>query len=258
MPTLFSIDSLTPDQIATICDHTFLNRSEAYRSSAAQGQSPVRLRAEAFEAFLKGTLANRSRIPYAVCVRPEDVYSVKYFLRRNKCYNQVAIASVVGFPDGSLYDAGFKLAETKLAISRGAREIDMVMNYALLKAGNISYVREEVSIVAKFAQDHSALVKLILETSELTPDQIKKACEIADKSGVDFVKTSTGFSAYGARAEDLAIMREYFPRGIKISGGVCPENVRELLKAASGREEGCIELNPFHIRIGESSLLARL
>ncbi len=254
---LLLIDTLTPQQIAVICDHTFLNRSEAYRQAAGKGDSPVQLRAKAFLSFIESTVANPERLPYAVCVRPENVTPAINYLAE-KGHSEVKVASVVGFPDGSLYDTGFKAAETQLALARGAEEIDMVLNYARFKAGDLTYVRTDIQSVVDAAHRDRALVKLILETSELDGDQIKRACELASCIGVDFVKTSTGFAAGGAKAEDVAVMRANFEGGVKISGGIVPENVKELLYAASGRRDGYIEMNPLRVRIGESSLLAKL
>lgn len=251
------IETLMPEEIATICDHTFLNRSEAYRQIAAKNESPVTLRAKAFESFLEGSIANTKRLPYAICVRPEDIGITLSYLSRQKHYG-IRIASVVGFPDGNLYTTDFKVAETELALEQGADEIDMVLNYGKLKAGDVICAEKDVLSVATVAQDSNALIKLILETSELNSEQIKTACKIATNAGVDFVKTSTGFSAYGARAEDLKIMRANFEGGIKMSGGVTPQNLKELLYAACGRNDGYLELNPSKIRIGESSLLTKL
>jgi deoxyribose-phosphate aldolase len=252
-----SIENLTFEQIAAICDHTFLNRSEAYKASAGKGESPVRLRAEAFRRFLDGTVANPRRLPYAVCVRPEDVAAAADFLAEHG-HRPILVASVVGFPDGSLYDTDFKIAETRLAIAQGAKEIDMVLNYDRFKAGDIAYAKNEVTAVVAAAHELGAAVKLILETSELNGEQIKRACGVAQDARADFVKTSTGFSADGARAEDLAILRANFEGGIKMSGGVKPENVKKLLLAVSGRHDGTIEMNPHKARIGESSLLTGL
>ena len=53
-------------------------------------------------------------------------------------------------------------------------------------------------------------------------------------------------------------MRKNFPNGIKISGGVNKDNYKELLYAASGRDDGLIDLIPSKIRIGTSSLLSQL
>jgi len=137
----------------------------------------------------------------------------------------------------------------------------MVLNYNALKRGDLETVRTDIEMVERATHKHSALLKLILETSELTSGQIIQACTIANecKTGpVDFVKTSTGFGAYGARAEDLRLIRRHFNGGVKISGGVNSNNVYELLRAAADYRGGGIDLNPRFIRIGESSLLDQL
>lgn len=255
--SLVPIDDLTPGDIATICDHTFLNRPEAYKAIAVKGESPVQLRANAFHHFMAETIVNEKKLPYAICVRPEDVTAASGYLAKHG-RSEILIASVVGFPDGTLYGTDFKVAETGLAVAHGAKEVDMVLDYNRFKAGNVAYARNDVKAVAEAAHEQGALVKLIFETSELDENQIKGACTLATEAGVDFIKTSTGFGAYGARAEDLRIMRANFGGGIKISGGVTKDNVKELLYAASGRVDEYIELNPKKIRIGESSLLSKL
>ena len=253
---LVKIDELKLRDIASICDHTFLNRTEAFREKAKEGERAIELREEAFERFLRETV-NFPYAPYAVCIRPEDVGFVKTHFGIWK-KESIVIAAVAGFPDGSRYSTEFKLAETELAIKEGAREIDFVLNTKKFKQEYTNSVKDEKKEVAKLAHENRALVKLILETSELRDYEIRGACKMAEENEVDFVKTSTGFSAYGARAEDLKIMRENFSRGIKISGGVNVKNLKELLYAASGRTDSYIELDPLKIRIGESSLLNNL
>jgi deoxyribose-phosphate aldolase len=251
------IDSIKPEQIASICDHTYLNRPEAFLKIAKEGESPVRLRHKDLLNFLEETIKNKDRLPYAVCVRPEDVSFVKDYLYmpENK---HIVVASVVGFPDGSLYDTEFKLAETNLAIERGAEEIDMVIDYNMLKVRKFDIVQKDIKRVVERAHRSNVLIKLILETSELNEEEIVRACEIAKETDVDFVKTSTGYGAYGAQPTKVRLMRENFDKGIKISGKVKPDNVKKLLYAASGRDDGYIELDPRKIRIGESSLLNNL
>jgi deoxyribose-phosphate aldolase len=243
------IDSLTPEQVASICDHTFLSRQECFRK---EGVNASDARKEEFEKFISEMLAGP--LPYAVCVRPEDVKHAKKRLKQQYKTGMV-IASVVGFPDGSWYSTNFKKAEAKLAIKDGAGEIDMVVNIKKLKKGKLGAVEKDIAAVVKACHKRKALLKLILETSELTNDEIVAACKIAEKAGVDFVKTSTGFTAAGAKQEHLKLMKENFSRGLKMSGGVKKENLTELLTAASGRDDGMIELDPKKIRVGESSLL---
>ena len=254
---LIDINEIKPHQIAGICDHTFLDRTEAFKVRAKQEENPIDSRQRAFFSFLENTPTIGARVPYAVCVRPEDVRIAKnYFAHRG---GKVKVASVVGFPDGANYSTEAKVSETRLALLHGAREIDMVLNYKLLREKTYcEHVLREVMTVTQTAHSKGALVKVILEISELDNDQIIRACDIANRAQADFVKTSTGFSSGGATLEALEIMRAVFRGGIKISGGVTPDNVRGLLYAASGRNDAMIDLDPMMIRIGESSLLDKL
>ncbi|HLC58998.1 MAG TPA: deoxyribose-phosphate aldolase [archaeon] len=253
---LVKIKDLTPKQIASICDHTFLHRPEAYREKTPKGQNPIKMWEDDFNNFLKQAV-NRSLMPYSICVRPENCEYVRDFLDQNG-KKEIVLAATVGFPYPSHHSTKFKVFEAELAIDHGAKEIDMVLDYEKLKKGDIEYVKNDVNIVTWLAHERKAVVKLILETSELNIEQIKHACKIADECNVDFVKTSTGFSAEGAKIEHVKIMKENFSKGVKISGFVNVDNVKELLKAASGREDGYIDLDPMKVRIGESSLLKAL
>jgi len=247
------IKDLTPEQIASICDHTFLRRPEEYRGSDVNA---VLERKKDFYNFLENTVNGLT--PYAICVRPEDVHFTKSYLSENK--SDIKIASVVGFPDGNWYQSRQKVDEMSTAIGDGTDEIDMVMKYDALKKGDYHIVSNDIHAVKnsldKYPTNKDIVLKLILETSELSADEIKTACEIARDYGVDFVKTSTGFTSQGATSVDVAIMRDNFSGGIKISGGVNSGNIYSLLRAASGRDDGYIELDPMKVRIGESSLLS--
>ncbi len=257
---LKKIDELTNEDIASICDHTFLKRTESFAAIAKKGEDPIAIREKAFDDFFSEVagLGFMGLLPYAVCVRPEDVSYSEKRLRDLGYLPVVETASVVGFPDGSLYSTDFKVAEAELAMRDGATEIDMVLNYHLLKGGHREEVKRDIKAVVNKAHLNKALVKVILETSMLNEYEIARACEIANMCGADFVKTSTGFSSSGAKVGDVKLMAEHFPRGIKISGGVNEDNVYELLRAASRRDDGYIDLDPISIRIGESSLLKQL
>ena len=131
---------------------------------------------------------------------------------------------MVGFPLGAMLTRA-KVYETAAAIEDGAREIDMVMNVGAMKAGNLKLVEEDMAAVRKtcgFAGSADVLLKVILETCMLTVEEIIKACEIAKNAGLDFVKTSTGFSTAGATAEHVALMRKTVgpAMGVKAAGGI--------------------------------------
>jgi deoxyribose-phosphate aldolase len=115
-----------------------------------------------------------------------------------------------------------KLAETEIAIRQGANEIDMVMNAGLLKGGERDAVQRDIAVLAAACHAGGAILKVILETSLLTDDEKRIACELSRKAEADFVKTSTGFGASGATETDVALMRKAVgpELGVKASGGI--------------------------------------
>jgi deoxyribose-phosphate aldolase len=247
---LKKIHQLTMKDIASICDHTFLAEEDAYREKAkGTEKGGVDLWREAFRSFLKETVETELT-PYAICVRHNRIAAARDYLN-NHGGKDIKIASVVGFP--YCQDTELKVMQTRYAIKKGADEIDMVLNYRGMTIAEIPQLDRDVLSVVMAAEKKP--VKLILETSELDREQLSLACDVARNAGVDFIKTSTGYSSSGANAEDLMFMKAHFPYGIKISGGVNIDNVQELLYAVSGRINRKIDLDPMMIRIGESSLL---
>ena len=73
-----------------------------------------------------------------------------------------------------------------------------------------------------------------------------KACELAKEAEADYVKTSTGFSAAGARTEDVALMRKTVGNemGVKASGGI------------RNRETAMAMVNAGASRLGTSATVA--
>jgi deoxyribose-phosphate aldolase len=134
--------------------------------------------------------------------------------------SDVNVCTVIGFPLGA-NTPGTKAFETKNAIENGAVEVDTVINIGALKDKNDLLVEEDIRSVVDAAKG-KALVKVIIEACLLTNEEKIRACEISVKAGADYVKTSTGFSLYGATVEDVAIMRKAVgPNiGVKASGGV--------------------------------------
>lgn len=135
--------------------------------------------------------------------------------------SDVAVCSVVGFPLGASSTAS-KVCETKLAVAKGATEIDMVLPVGLLKAGETTEVHEDIAAVAAECHSQGAILKVILETALLTDDEKVTACKLCQEAGADFVKTSTGFSTGGATVVDIALMRKTVgpEMGVKAAGGI--------------------------------------
>ncbi|KKC16852.1 MULTISPECIES: deoxyribose-phosphate aldolase [Streptococcus] len=132
--------------------------------------------------------------------------------------SDVKVCTVVGFPLGATTSAT-KAFETKDAIANGADEIDMVINIGLLKQGDDQAVEDDMRAVVEASGDK--LVKVIIEACLLTDEEKVRACQLAVKAGVDFVKTSTGFSTGGATISDVKLMRQTVGPdiGVKAAGG---------------------------------------
>lgn len=152
----------------------------------------------------------------SVCVNPCWVALAHQELKNT----DVKVCTVIGFPLGA-NTTEVKVFETKDAIEKGAQEIDMVINIAMLKDKEYDYVENEIHQIVEAAKD-KAIVKVIIETCLLTDEEKIKACELSQKAGADFVKTSTGFSTGGATVHDIVLMRKTVgaEMGVKASGGV--------------------------------------
>lgn len=161
--------------------------------------------------------------------------------------SDVKVGTVISFPHGSNL-SNVKCFESAYAILDGAKELDMVINIGALISGNDELVEKDIRGVVEVAHSDGAIVKVILENAYLTDEQKIKACQLSEKAGADFVKTSTGFAPSGYKADDVKLMRAHLSPhiGIKAAGGI-----RTLEKALEAVKLGCT-------RIGTSSTAAIL
>ncbi len=173
----------------------------------------------------------------SVCVNPIYVPLSAKLLEESS----VKVCTVVGFPLGA-NTTETKSFETRNAIKNGAQEIDMVMNIGAFKSGAYEIFKSDIKAVVDATKTAGVtsdiIVKVILETCYLNEEEIVKACETAKDAGVDFVKTSTGFGSYGARVEDVSLMRKTVGRdvGVKASGGIKNfEDALNMLDAGANR-----------------------
>lgn len=170
---------------------------------------------------------------FSVCINSFFVKAAVGFLQGSN----VKVCTVVGFPLGASTMES-KRFEAMKAVAEGAKEIDMVMNISAAKSGNWQYVLDDMSSLAQVTHQQGAILKVILETCLLTQEEKKQACELAFKAGVDFVKTSTGFSTSGATIEDVKLMRSIVGSsvGVKASGGIRDtETAKAMIEAGASR-----------------------
>lgn len=152
---------------------------------------------------------------FSVCVPPIRISLMKDLLKNT----EVKVCTVVGFPFGYQTTAT-KIFEVENAIENGADEIDVVIQVGLVKDREFDLIKDELIRIKKVAGNH--IVKAIIETADLTADEIKIVSKLVEESGVDFVKTSTGFSSRGASLEDIEIIKSSIEGNAKIkaSGGI--------------------------------------
>lgn len=168
---------------------------------------------------------------YSVCVNSGFVPLANQVLSKSN----VKICSVVGFPLGAMSTAA-KVFEAEQAVHDGANEIDMVINIGLLRSSNFVAVYKDISSV-KTAIGKTPL-KVILEISELSKNEIVKACEICLDASADFIKTSTGFSKSGATLTAVKIIKKTVRNNAKIkaSGGIGDyDAVKKYIEAGADR-----------------------
>ncbi len=168
---------------------------------------------------------------FAVCVNPHWVKLASSLLEGS----DVAVCTVVGFPLGATLST-VKAFETRMCVDNGATEIDMVINIGAAKNGDWDLVQDDIATVVEAASGR--LVKVILETCLLSPEEIKKASQAAMKAKAQYVKTSTGFSHEGATLEAVKIMKETVGDhlSVKASGGIRNyEDAIKMIEAGADR-----------------------
>jgi deoxyribose-phosphate aldolase len=170
------------------------------------------------------------------------------------------VAAVANFPAGGL-DVDAAVADTRAIVEAGADEVDLVLPWRALQAGDAAGARAVVDAVRAACPGRT--LKLILESGDLAaPALINQASQLGLDAGVDFLKTSTGKTTTGATPEAARVMLQAIadhPRGaavgFKASGGIRKvadaavyiQLVREILGADAA--------NPSRLRFGASGLL---
>ncbi|PWJ69626.1 deoxyribose-phosphate aldolase/phosphopentomutase,TIGR01696 [Ruminococcaceae bacterium R-25] len=150
---------------------------------------------------------------------------------------RVSVCTVIGFPNG-YSTTGSKVYEAKEACDNGASEIDMVINVGFVKAGRYDEVFEEIKLIADAVHEKGAILKVIIETCDLTEDEKIRLCRIVSDAKADFIKTSTGFGSAGAKVEDIVLMKNNVSEDVRIkaAGGIrTVESAREMIENGADR-----------------------
>lgn len=143
------------------------------------------------------------------------------------------VTGVVGFPSGAELSVN-KAQEAKALIEKGCEEIDMVMNIAAFKSGKYNLVHDDIRAVIEAVPEIP--VKVILEISYLSDDEIRRGSELLVKAGAAYVKTGTGWGPNPTTVETIRLIRGTIGDSAKIkaAGGV-----RDLKMLSAMYEAGC-------------------
>jgi deoxyribose-phosphate aldolase len=153
----------------------------------------------------------------SVCIKPYFVSRAVEVLE----FSGVAVGTVIGFPHGS-QATSVKIMETHQAIQHGAQELDMVVNIGKVLSGDWLYVETDIRAVVNLCKGNAAVSKVIFENCYLKDEHKIRLCEICEKVGADFAKTSTGYGDSGATDLDLKLMRAHLSPAVQVkaAGGI--------------------------------------
>ncbi len=201
-------------------------------------------------------------LPAAICVYPNWGGKVKESLRADG----VRVAVVAGsFPSSQTF-LEVKLLECRMAVERGADEVDIVLALNSFLQGDYEKAADEIRQIKGTIGDRH--LKVILETGALASDElIDKASRLAMDAGADFIKTSTGKMEPAATPRAavlmcLAIKEHYMATGKKVgfkpAGGISTAKDAVTYLAIVDTILGKGWLNPQLFRIGASRLANNL
>ncbi len=169
----------------------------------------------------------------SVCIPPLFVKKAKSFLINT----HIKIATVIGYPYGySATEA--KLAEIVLAILDGADELDVTINMAALKNNDWQYLAQELNAILPIVKSKQKTIKIIIETMELTNDEIIKCCDLYGIAGVDYLQAGTGVLNADSDIEKIKLIRQHLTDAVGIKAIIKSNNnifAEQLVKAGSNR-----------------------
>ena len=179
-----------------------------------------------------------------IMIRSEFIAIAKELIERSK--SKLKVGTVVDFPFGDSTTEQ-KVAEAKLAIERGAYDIDYVCDYNAFKRGAFAKFDSDIVAGTSLVLENKKIVKWIIETGALSVDEIRDIAKRIAKlvqsnfpqnANKVFIKTSTGYyGGYGATVKDVKSIKSVAGNlQIKASGGMSNlKDCLEMIKAGATR-----------------------
>lgn len=194
----------------------------------------------------------------SVCLLPYYVKRCAELLRGS----DVQPTTTIGFPHGA-HATNIKLAEIEQALRDGATEVDAVINISKSRSQDWDYVRREIAALTSTVHSGGAKIKIIFENAYHDDSAKIQLCKVCGDSGVDWVKTSTGFASSGATVADIQLMRKHSSPNVQVkaSGGIRTLDGLLEMRAAGATRVGSSStaqiLEECRKRLGLETALAR-
>lgn len=249
-------------QAIRLIDHTSLNLDDTE---------------EKIQALFDAAVAEQPHTA-AICIYPKFVKFARKLQeeRPDRYPRTIKVCTVVNFPSGK-EPIDKVLSDTKQAVMDGADEVDLVIDYQLLKEDEQrgrQAAESLVRLIRSACPSGKVLLKVIIESGELATEAlIIAASEAAIAGGTDFVKTSTGKvkvnatpEAARAMIQTIAKFRRMAPEravGFKAAGGVrdlaqSKQYLQLFAELVFGDKDRYPEVESRLLRFGASSLLPAL
>ncbi len=170
----------------------------------------------------------------SVCIPPPFIRDARRVLGER---NKLRLATLVGFPMG--YSAiSAKSEEIKRALDEGADDINAMLNLTQVKSKLWNNVGRDIDGLALATQTKGGILKLIVECSLLTNEELQKVSELAAEASVPWLQTNTGFLGNDATIEMVQTLRRIAGDNVKIMAVAGTQTVsvaRSLLDAGADR-----------------------
>jgi len=147
----------------------------------------------------------------------------------------IALMGTAAFPTGC-FPTEIKLAEIEFCARNGCKEIDICSNQGFLKSNMFDEFEADIVACVKAAHEAGLVIKIIVEAASITPEQLKKSCEIVARAGADFYKTSSGYMENKTLPIHIATIRTFVEGKCEIKAA---NGVRSFAQLMALYNEGC-------------------
>lgn len=147
----------------------------------------------------------------------------------------IALIGTAGFPTGC-FPTEAKIVEIKFCASHGCKEVDICSNQGFLKSGMLDEFEADIAACVKAAHESGMTAKIIVEAASVTPQQMKRSCEVVANCGAEFYKTSSGYMENKTLPIHISVIKSVVGDRCEIKAA---NGVRSYQQLTALYDEGC-------------------